>query len=594
VRFDPVLLDRGHQRLLVPPHLETAIALDDQLFRSGFLSHGAHAITTLTPRPEYPRPALRRRDWINLNGDWEFATGSDPGRFPERIRVPFAPQAELSGLMDRRLHEVAWYRRRFDAPPAQRLLLHFGAVDYRATVWVNGAEVVAHEGGHTPFTADITGAVRERGNELVVKAEDPARDLTIPRGKQYWKERGESIFYTPTTGIWQTVWLEPLPAHHLAEVRLQPDLGAGALDFVVAAPGPIDLEVTLAGRRVAAWRGAPGAGSVSLDTVQPWSPERPLLYDVSIALQDGGDRVASYFGLRTVATENGRFLLNGEPYVQRLVLDQGYFPGGLLTAPGDGDLRRDIELAKAMGFNGARKHQKVEDPRWLYWADRLGFLVWAEMPSFHEHSAAAEERLAAEWSEAVRRDRDRPCVVAWVPINESFGLRNPPVADATRGRFLLSLYQLTRELDATRPVISNDGWDHARTDLLTLHDYGPAPDLAARYRDLATALEPGGRPFPPYLSGFDYRGEPVIMSEFGGVAFGGKGWGYSTVSSGEDFLRNYGELVAALMEPGPVQGFCYTQLTDVEQEQNGLLTFQRRPKVPLDRLRPLTLTPKRG
>jgi beta-galactosidase/beta-glucuronidase len=547
----------------------------------------------VTPRPEYPRPALRRPDWVNLNGDWQFALGDDPGRFRDRIRVPFAPQAELSGLMDRRLHDVAWYRRSFDAPPAERLLLHFGAVDYRATVWVNGTQLMTHEGGHTPFTADITQAVKERGNELVVNAEDPARDLTIPRGKQYWKERGESIFYTPTTGIWQTVWLEPLPARHIEEVRLLPDLSTGSLGFEVAAPGPIELEVTLAGRRVAAWRGGSGAGSVGLDAAEPWSPERPVLYDVSIALQDGGDRVDSYFGLRSVGTENGRFLLNGEPYVQRLVLDQGYFPGGLLTAPSDDDLRRDIELAKAMGFNGARKHQKIEDPRWLYWADRLGFLVWAEMPAFHEHSAEAEDRLAAEWSEAVRRDRDRPSVVAWVPMNESFGIRNPPVDDATRTRFLLSLYHLTRELDATRPVVPNDGWDHARTDLLTLHDYGAAADLAARYRDLQTTLEPGGRPYPPYLPGFEYRGEPVIMSEFGGVAFGGQGWGYTAVGSTDEFVRNYAAQVEALMAPGPIEGFCYTQLTDVEQEQNGLLTFDRRPKVPLDRLRPLTLAPKR-
>ena len=247
-----------------------------------------------------------------------------------------------------------------------------------------------------------------------------------------------------------------------------------------------------------------------------------------------------------------------------------------------------------MGFNGARKHQKIEDPRWLYWADRLGFLVWAEMPAFHEHSTQAEDRLAAEWSEAVRRDRDRPSVVAWVPMNESFGIRNPPVDDAIRTRFLLSLHHLTRELDATRPVVSNDGWEHARTDLLTLHDYGTAPDLAARYRDLRSTLELGGRPYAPYLPGFDYQGEPVIVSEFGGVAFGGRGWGYTAVASGEEFVRNYAAQVEALMGPGPVQGFCYTQLTDVEQEQNGLLAFDRRPKVPVERLRPLTLTPKRG
>jgi beta-galactosidase/beta-glucuronidase len=546
----------------------------------------------VVPRPEYPRPALRRRDWVNLNGEWRFALGDDPAGFEGRIVVPFAPQAELSRVMDRRLHDVAWYMRTFDAPPAGRLLLHFGAVDYRATVWVNGTQVAEHEGGHTPFSADLTGAVREHANELVVRAEDPATDLTIPRGKQYWKERGESIFYTPTTGIWQTVWLEPLPAMHIESLRLLPDLATGALEFEVAAgAGPVELEVTLDGRLAGRWRGDPGGGRIALDPVVTWSPQRPVLYEVLARLPESGDLVAGYFGLRTVETRDGRFLLNGEPYVQRLVLDQGYFPGGLLTAATDDDLRRDIEAAKALGFNGARKHQKLEDPRWLYWADWLGFLVWAEMPSFQQHSAAAERRLAAEWAEAVRRDRDHPSVVAWVPMNESFGIRPTP-DDATRSRFLVELYRLTHELDGTRPVSGDDGWEHALTDLLTLHDYGPPTDLAARYRDLASTLEPSGRPYPPYLPGFEYRGEPVILSEFGGIAFAERGWGYSAVRSPEDFLRTYGGMVEALMQPGPVEGFCYTQLTDVEQEQNGLLTFDRRPKVDPARLRSLTQTPK--
>lgn len=547
----------------------------------------------MLPRPEYPRPALRRRDWVNLNGEWRFALGADPAGFEGRIVVPFAPQAELSGVMDRRLHDVAWYMRTFDAPPAGRLRLHFGAVDYRATVWVNGTQVAEHEGGHTPFSADISEVVGERANRLVVRAEDPATDLTIPRGKQYWKERGEGIFYTPTTGIWQTVWLEPLPATHIEGLRLLPDLATGTLEFEVAAgAAPVELEATLDGRLAGRWRGNVGRGRIALDPVVAWSPERPVLYEVTARLPESGDQVTGYFGLRTLETRDGRFLLNGEPYVQRLVLDQGYFPGGLLTAATDDQLRRDIEAAKALGFNGARKHQKLEDPRWLYWADWLGFLVWSEMPSFHEHSAAAERRLAAEWAEAVRRDRDHPSIVAWVPMNESFGIRREGALDATRARFLVELYGLTHQLDGTRPVSGNDGWEHALTDLLTLHDYGPPADLAARYRDLASTLDPSGRPYPPYLPGFEHRGEPVILSEFGGVAFAEKGWGYATVRGPDDFLRIYAGLIEALMRPGPVEGFCYTQLTDVEQEQNGLLTFDRRPKVDPARLGSLTQSRK--
>jgi beta-galactosidase/beta-glucuronidase len=538
------------------------------------------------PRPEYPRPSFRRREWANLNGDWEFGAG-DKEVFDRRIVVPFCPQSELSGLGIKVPGDVVWYRRRFDAPEAARLMLHFGAVDYRATVWVNGEEVARHEGGHTPFSADISRFAGRAGNVVVVRAEDPFADLTIPRGKQYWKETSEGIFYTATTGIWQTVWLEPMPERSIQSLRFQPNLDKSAVDIEVVAGGAVDAVVTFDGAVVGRWRGS-DHGRIALDRVMPWSPESPHLYQVAVSLLDSTDRVVSYFGLRKVETKDGRFWLNGAPFIQRLVLDQGYFPGGLLTAGSDAELRRDIELAKAMGFNGARKHQKVEDPRWLYWADTLGFLVWAEMANFHEHSQQAERRLIAEWSEAVLRDRDHPSIVAWVPMNESLGLGpNPPAA------FLNHLYELTHALDGTRPVMSNDGWEHATSDLCTLHDYGPADELAQRYRAVESALEPDARPHPPYLPGYKYQGEPVIVSEFGGVALAGSGgFGWSEAAGGEGLLKTYREMVEALMGPGPVEGFCYTQLTDVEQERNGLLTFDRQPKVDADRLRPITQTRK--
>ncbi|HET7421117.1 MAG TPA: glycoside hydrolase family 2 TIM barrel-domain containing protein [Candidatus Dormibacteraeota bacterium] len=486
--------------------------------------------------------------------------------------------------------DVVWYRRRFDAPEAECLLLHFGAVDYRATVWVNDAEVARHEGGHTPFTADITGRVRPRDNVLVVRADDPLGDRTTPRGKQYWKWPPEGIFYTPTTGIWQTVWLEPLPSRHIEGIRLRPSLEAGAVDFEVAGAGTVALTARLGGAVVGRWSGPAGVGRLPLDHVAPWHPDSPALYDLECTLD--GDRVDTYFGLRTVGTRDGRFLLNGEPFVQRLVLDQGYFPDSLLTAPTGDALRRDIELARGLGFNGARKHQKIEDPRWLYWADRLGFLVWSEMPAFHEHSAVAEGRLASEWAGAVRRDRDHPSVVAWVPANESFGLDQ--VDAAVRSDFLVRLYRLTRELDGTRPVVSNDGWRHSLTDLCTLHDYSPPDVLAARYRSLATALDGGAGGNPPYDPGFEYRGEPVLVTEFGGLRVAEPGgWGWLEAKDGDDLVRMYAQLIEALMDAGPVQGFCYTQLTDVEQEQNGLLTDRRRPKIDPARIAPATRTAKR-
>ena len=547
------------------------------------------------PRPEYPRPRLRRREWVNLNGEWDFGLGVSQ-IFDRSIVVPFAPQASLSGIGERIEDDVLWYRRRFDAPEASQLLLHFGAVDYGARVWVNGEEVAAHEGGHTPFSADITRFVRGVGNELVVRAEDPLADRTIPRGKQYWKKSSEGIFYTPTSGIWQTVWLEPLPERSLGAVEVRPRPSEWAVAFDIEGEGRKEVAVTLEGREVGHWRGSTASATVHLDEVVAWSPESPHLYTAEITLFDragrAADHVRTYFALRTLGTEDGRFLLNGEPYIPRLVLDQGYFPGGLLTAGDDRELRRDILLAKSMGFNGARKHQKVEDPRWLYWADVLGFLVWGEMPNFHQDTPAAERRLEREWEEALRRDRGHPCIVTWAPVNESFGLHDLGPEDESR--FLERLYRRTKELDDSRPVVSNDGWEHTTTDLCTIHDYNPAHALQRRYRALNTAFERAAHPQPIYLDGYEYSGEPVMVTEFGGVALeGASGFGWLEAAGGEGLLATYRELVEALMDPGPVQGFCYTQLTDVEQEQNGLLTFDRTPKVDPDLLRAVTTTPKR-
>jgi beta-galactosidase/beta-glucuronidase len=551
-----------------------------------------------TPRPEYPRPRLRRREWVNLNGAWQFAF--DAPNFDRSIVVPFAYQSAKSGIGERTLHDTVWYQRRFQRPDADRLLLHFGAVDYTATVWVNDVEVARHEGGHTPFSADISGVVRRGDNELVVRADDPATDRSLPRGKQYWGEKPEGIFYTATTGIWQTVWLEPLPERHVTSLRLWPRLDDGVLEFDVGTSDPdanVELNVTLRGRPVGGFAGRPGRGRLPLADVQAWSPQTPVLYELTVRLLDSAgrdiDRVESYFGLRTVGTSDGRFLLNGEPYLQRLVLDQGYYPGGWYTAASDADLRRDIELAKAFGFNGARKHQKIEDPRWLYWADRLGFLVWAEMPSFHEHTAQAEQRLMDELAAAIERDRDHPCVVAWVPMNESFGFKRP-LPERVVATLLNRLYALAHQLDETRPVVSNDGLEHARTDLFTLHDYGTPTDLRRRYATLASALEPSGRPLPLYLPGYSYQGEPMLVTEFGGIALEGSGgWAYARAGSMRELAERYADLITALMAEGPVEGFCYTQLTDIEQECNGLLTFDRRAKTDAAILFPITQTPKR-
>jgi beta-galactosidase/beta-glucuronidase len=329
-----------------------------------------------------------------------------------------------------------------------------------------------------------------------------------------------------------------------------------------------------------------------------WSPEEPNLHDLRLELLGAGgetlDAVESYFGMRKVEIRDGKVYLNDRPLYQRLVLDQGYFPGGVLTAPTDDDLRRDIELAKEMGFNGARKHQKVEDPRWLYWADTLGFLVWGEMANAYQYSPNYVRRITAEWQEAVRRDYNHPCVVTWVPINESWGV--PGIAtDPRQVEHLLALYHLTRSLDRSRPVVSNDGWEHALTDLCAIHDYRNAAVLGQRYRAVETSLAEPER-HPVYAPGYGYRGEPILITEFGGIAFEAadpESWGYRTVSNVEELLERYRALISALAQSEVVQGFCYTQLTDVEQEINGLLTYDRRPKADLARIREITTMEKR-
>ena len=554
-------------------------------------------VSVVGPSPEHPRPNLRRRaragrtsdpedEWWSLDGEWEFGAGAEP-IFDRRINVPFCPESALSGI-GRRVGDVVWYRRRFEAPPAERLHLHFGAVDYWATVWVNDVEVARHEGGHSPFTADISPAVRHGENVVVVRAEDSLADKTLPRGKQYWTEIPEAIFYTATTGIWQPVWLERLPARHVSKLLLKPDLDAQAVDFEVDAGATVVVtqEDEVVGRSA-----GEATGRIRLGRVEAWHPESPKLYGVEVTL--GDDRVETYFGLRKVEAKDGRWWLNGQPFVQRLVLDQGYFSGGLLTAASGDALRADIELAKALGFNGARKHQKAEDPRWLYWADRLGFLVWSEMPSFYEYSAEAARRLTNEWTQLVKRDRGHPSVVNWVVANESFGLDG--IAPEVRSEFLSGLYSLTRELDPTRTVVSNDGWEHSRSDLCTIHDYSPPADLQRRYRRVQTALDGSAAGYSIYDEGFEYRGEPVIVTEFGGLreATSG-GWGWLEVKDRAEFAREYQALISALMDHGPVEGFCYTQLTDVEQEQNGLLNANREPKLDPALVRPITQTPKRG
>lgn len=565
-------------------------------------------------RGEYPRPQFVRADWMPLNGEWEFSF--DEERYDRKIVVPFAYEAPLSGIGERAFHDTVWYRRTFEVPEkwrGKRVLLHFGAVDYECDVWVNGSHTVRHVGGQLGFSADITEQLIAGVNTLRVRARDDHSVLDIPRGKQFWKEESESIFYTATTGIWQSVWLEPVCDAYIEEVRITPLYDEKAVRFEYRLAGGIDgaglkAELSFSGRPVAqaaaCTQSAQGAFSVSLEETAlgiwnageelVWTPETPRLFDVTFRLVRGGevlDEAGSYFGMRKVSVENGRFLLNNRPYYQRLLLDQGYWPDGGLTAPSDEAFAEDIRLAKAMGFNGVRKHQKVEDPRFLYHADRIGLLVWGEIGSGYTYSNRFAGRLMEEWVQAVQRDYNHPCIVVWTPLNESWGVQEIAHAPCEQ-EFCRAMAAMTKALDGTRPVSDNDGWEHVGGDLLTIHDYEAREEvLAARYRSAETALasQPAARPL--YVQGSGYRGEPILVSEFGGISFaacGENGWGYSTAQDKEDFLRRYEAVICPMLDSPCVQGFCYTQLTDVEQEINGLLTYDRQPKADLEKIRRIT------
>jgi beta-galactosidase/beta-glucuronidase len=576
------------------------------------------------PRPEYPRPQFVRPEWKNLNGEWEFAFDDDErglgeswhdGRpLPGRIVVPFPYQSKLSGIGDKSIHECVWYARSFEVEDGWRgrdLLLNFGAVDYRTTVWVNGHEVGHNQGGHVPFTFDIAPYVRDGENRLTLRVID-RQDLDQPRGKQSSTGLPHDIDYYCTTGIWQTVWIEPVPSIRIEELRINSlaqknllfisvYLHAPSADWrIVAEASDGERVVARADERTAV---ATGWLTLSIPFAKHWSPESPYLYDLRVRLYEDDtllDEVTSYAGLRSIEVRDGRVLLNGEPVYLKMVLDQGYWPDGLLAAPSDEALQSDVGWAKTFGFNGARKHQKIEDPRWLYWCDKLGLLVWGEMPNGREWSSASEERLAAEWKRAVRRDYNHPCIVAWVPVNESMGFPGLGQEHPGQYAFIERMVTGTRRIDPTRPVIDNDGWEHTDiTDICAIHDYTPtARELRERYK---ATLEDGKLPpkvwigeKPLFARGSHYRGQPIVLSEVGGFLMIPREVPpedrdmlyqfYGSVDTNEALVAKYRDLMEGIASLPFLAGFCYTQLTDIEQESNGLLTYDRRAKVAPERI----------
>jgi len=565
------------------------------------------------PRQEHPRPDMARADWQSLNGPWEFEfDDADKGqaerwhagsrKFSKKILVPYCFQSKLSGIADPAFHDVVWYRRSLQIPESwrsKRIQLHFGAVDYEARVWVNGDFAGSHRGGHVSFSVDITDLVKSGGNTIALRVSDPSTDRTIPRGKQYWKEKSERIWYTRTTGIWQPVWIEAVDAVHIKRLRITPDVDRSqvGMEVLMSRVAP-ELKLRISAKKDGALQARAeldlsqtrSTATLPLENQQLWSPERPNLYDLSIEVISGDrvlDKVDSYFGQRKVGVHAGKFYLNNAPYYLKLVLDQGYWPDSLLTPPTDDAIQHDIKMTKAFGLNGARKHQKVEDPRWLYWCDKIGFIVWGEMANAYDFSEEYVERFAQEWQEVIARDYNHPSIVAWVPINESWGARQI-LTSAVQQEHVKSLYHLTRSLDQSRLVVDNDGWEHTdATDLFTLHDYArTGEEMAAKYKILETdpaRIPRNGREALAF--GYKYNGTPFMMTEFGGIAYrvgtplAENEWGYSGIEpTKEKMLARLRGLIKALRANFAIAGYCYTQLTDVEQEINGLMTYDRKPK----------------
>ena len=571
------------------------------------------ALSTTIPRPEFPRPDFERSEWINLNGVWEFAFDDEDlglkqrwksGQIPldRTILVPYCYQSKMSTLGIEEVHEIVWYRRTFQIPPSmknKRILLKFGAVDYECTLWVNGEFVGSHRGGHVPFQFDITDTLGDENTVVlrVVDREDPAQ----PRGKQTWRGQRFGCWYTPTTGIWQTVWLEAVGETAIDHVKMTPNLDEKTVTIeYVLDHFQSDLElralVTL-GNRLTITRSASvqrGSGTFTVDIDWPdelddsilWRPESPNLFDIELSVVKQGvvlDRIKSHFGMRKIYVRDGMIILNNVPYTEKLILDQGYWPESLLTPPSDEAIKADILAAKAFGFNGARKHQKAEDPRFAYWADVLGFLVWSEMPSNYQFSDQGMAAMVDEWRAIIQRDYNHPSIVTWVPLNESWGVWNI-LRDKKMQEFSRTLYCLTRSLDHTRLVSSNDGWEQVESDICAIHDYEASGEVfKEKIQDLDHYLKTKSDWRLIYADGARYQGQPLILTEYGGISFAGAKegeWGYrSPVSNEEEFLARFASMTRAALDSGKFAGICYTQLTDVQQEINGLLTADRKPKI---------------
>ena len=556
------------------------------------------------PRPEHPQPQLQRKNWENLNGEWEFAfdfgkSGIDRKLWENehlegKILVPFCPESELSGIGHKDFIPAVWYKRKVRLDAQQlggRVLLHFGAVDYDCRVWVNGREAGRHRGGYTSFAFDVTDCVSEGENDLTVYAQDDTRSGRQPKGKQSGLYFSHGCDYTRTTGIWQTVWMEFVPKAYIQKVWYYPNLAQRSLGIraTVAGSGVLTAEAFYEGKSCGTARAAVGAGNVlltlPLDELHLWEPGQGRLYDLKLTF--GQDEVQSYFGMREIALDGEKVRINGKSVFQRLVLDQGFYPDGIYTAPSDEALRRDVELSLAAGFNGARLHQKVFEPRFLYHCDRSGYLVWGEQANWGLDVSAPDglKCFLPEWMEALERDFNHPAIVGWCPFNETWDYEGRKQDDD----LLRIVYRMTKQYDTTRPCIDTSGNYHVETDIYDLHDYEQDPEVfAGHYESFAKggALRDNHAARQTPVPGI-----PAFISEYGGIKWDVEGsneasWGYGDGPKTEgEFIARYKGLTDALLDNPHMFGYCYTQLYDVEQETNGLYTYGRKPKFDMETFR---------
>lgn len=549
-------------------------------------------------RAEHPNPQFFREEWINLNGEWEFAfdfgmTGKERGlpaakSLEKKIMVPFCPESEMSGVGYRDFMNCVWYRRSFVVPDewkaSGRTVLCFGAVDYKTTVYVNGTEIGFHAGGYTPFRFDVTKWLEEGENVLTVCAEDNNRNGSQPCGKQAHQYASSGCDYTRTTGIWQTVWLEHVPKNHIKNFRFYSDIRNGRLLFEVYVVGAEELSISASyqGNSMGNARLYSDTevfrGEMQLAETHLWELGNGRLYDVELCY--GEDKVKSYFGLREIRMDGFKFLLNGKPVFQRLVLDQGFYPDGIYTAPEEEALIKDIELSMNAGFNGARLHEKVFEPRFLYHCDRMGYMVWGEYPNWgldHSRMDVLPDYLD-QWREVIERDFNHPAIIGWCPFNETWDYQGKRQWD----ELISAVYYMTKALDSTRPCIDTSGNYHVVTDIFDVHDYDQNPEtFAKRFERISEGI------LENHCNDRQkYNKEPVFVSEYGGISRAAdkdKGWGYGNAPEDDKaFLKRYSGLTTALLDNPYIFAFCYTQLYDIEQEVNGLYTYNREPKFDME------------